>query len=221
VRGIPRKIDEGDSTDLEDSSDVEKQMGKAEAAAAAVNTSTENGAVKGSDAPLSPTKEKKSFFGRFRSKRDKEQNPRMSKAALESSMQTQAYLGQARAEMERAKSPELSIPKSPSSPAPGVQRRLIPQRVMSDQYTPQRIPTESWPLPPKIESGDGGRPYTADGVANASLPALAGNEYKPGTPQRHNSASTVRTKGGTPVYSEKTGKKKRFPMLRKVFGLYD
>jgi len=124
-------------------------------------------------------------------------------------------------ELERAKSPELSIPKSPSSPALGVQRRLTPHRVMSDQYTPQRTPTESWPLPSKIESGDGDQPYTADGVANASPPAIAGNEYKLGTPQRHNTASTVRTTGGTPVYSEKTGKKKRFPMLRKVFGLYD
>jgi serine/arginine repetitive matrix protein 2 len=221
VRGIPRKIDEDDSTDLEDSSDVEKQLGKSKAAAAAVNTSAENGAIKGGDAPLSPTKEKKSFFGRFRSKKDKEQYPKMSKAALENSVQTQAYLGQARTEIERAKSPEPSIPKSPSSPAPGVQRRLTPHRVMSDQYTPQRTPTESWPLPSKIESGDGDQPYTADGVANASPPAIAGNEYKLGTPQRHNTASTVRTTGGTPVYSEKTGKKKRFPMLRKVFGLYD
>jgi len=233
VRGIPRKIDESDSTDLEDSSDVEKQMEKSKAAAAAVNTSAENGAIKGSDALLSPTKEKKSFFGRFRSKKDKE--PKASKAALESSVQTQAYPGQARTEIERVESPELakspelervkspepSIPKSPSSPAPGVQRRLIPHRVMSDQYTPQRTPTESWPLPAKIESGDGDRPYTADGVANASPPAIAGNEYKSDTLQRHNTASTVRTTGGTPVYSEKTGKKKRFPMLRKVFGLYD
>jgi serine/arginine repetitive matrix protein 2 len=214
VRGIPRKIDEGDSTDLEDSSDVEKQMEKPKAAVAAVNASAENGVVKGGDAPLSLTKEKKSFFGRFRSKKDKEQNPRMSKAALESERAKSP-------ELERAKSPELSIPKPPSSPTPGVQRRLTPRRVMSDQYTPQRIPTESWPLPLKIESGDEDRPYTADGVANASPPAIAGNEDKSGTLQRHNTASTVRTTGGTPVYSEKTGKKKRFPMLRKVFGLYD
>jgi serine/arginine repetitive matrix protein 2 len=232
VRGIPRKIDEGDSTDLEDSSD-EKQMGKA--ASAAVNTPAENGAIKGGDVPLSPTKEKKSFFGRFRSKKDKEQNPKLSKATLESSVQTQAYLDQARTEiektkspevekspkLERAKSPELSISKSPSSPTRGEQRRLTPRRVMSDQYTPQRIPTESWPLPPKIESGDEDRPYTADGVSNASPPAIGENEYKSSTLQRHNTASTVRSTGGTPVYSEKTGKKKRFPMLRKVFGLYD
>jgi serine/arginine repetitive matrix protein 2 len=235
VRGIPRKIDEGDSTDLEDSSDIEKQMGKPNATSAAANTSTENGVVKGGDAALSPTKEKKSFFGRFRSKKEKEQTPKLSKAGLESSVQTQAHLDQARTKIERAKSPEpeksselksakspeRSILKSPSSPAPGGQRRLTPHRATSDQYTPQRIPTESWPLPPKTESGDGDRPYTADGVVNPSPPAVTGNEDKSGTLQRHDTASTVRTAGGTPVYSERTGKKKKFPMLRKVFGLYD
>jgi serine/arginine repetitive matrix protein 2 len=240
VRGIPRKIDEGDSTDLEDSSDIEKEIEKSQAVAQpalAVNASEENGVVKASDAPQSLTKEKKSFFGRFRSKKDKDKNPRMSRAAVESSLQTQAYLGQARAEMERAKSPEIgkengpevertksaepSMPKSPSSPAPERQRRLTPHRVMSDQFVPQRIPSESWPLPPKVGAADEDRPYTADGVANASAPVIAGREYRPGMPQRHNTASTERTAGGTPVYSEKTGRKKRFPKLRKAFGLYD
>ena len=232
VRGIPRKIDEGDSTDLEDSSDLEKEIEKSRAAAQAtpaVTTLSENGVVKASDTMQSPVKEKKSFFGRFRNKKEKDKNPRMSRAALESSVQTQAYLDQARTEMERAKSPELekakseepSVPESPSSPAPVVQRRLTPRRIMSDQYTPERMPSESWPLPPKIGAADGDRPYSADGVASASSPVIAGAEYRPGMPQRQNTASTVRTAGGTPVYSERTGRKKRFPMLRKAFGLYD
>ena len=237
VRGIPRKIDEGDSTDLEDSSDVEKEMEKSKAAAQPTlpaNTPAENGTVNGSDAPQSPAKEKKSFFGRFRSKKGREKNPRISKAALESSAQTQAYLDQARTEMERAKSPEMenarnpelgatkstesSAAKSPSSAASGGPRRLIPRRIMSDQYTPQRIPDESWPLPPKIGAVDDNRPFSADGVASVSSPAI---EDTADAPQRQNTTFSAKTAGGTPVYSEKTGKKKKFPMLRKAFGLYD
>jgi serine/arginine repetitive matrix protein 2 len=240
VRGIPRKIDEGDSTDLEDSSDIEKEIEKSRAAAQpglAVNTSAGNGVVNAGDVPQSPTKERKGFFGRFRSKKEKDKNSRMSRAALESSVQKQAYLDQARTEMDRAKSPELgkskspegertkspepSNPKQPSSTAPELQRRLTPNRIMSDQFVPQRIPSESWPLPPKIGAADGDRPYTADGVASGSSPVITGSEYPPGMPQRHNTASTVRTAGGTPVFSEKTGRKKRFPKLRKAFGLYD
>jgi hypothetical protein len=224
VRGIPRKIDEGDSTDLEDSSDIEKNIEKFRAPSQptlAVNTSTGNGAVKANDVAQSPTKEKKSFFGRFRSKKDKDKNQRVSKAALESSVQKQAYLDQAGTEMERATSPEPSTTKPPPSTAPGLERRLPPNRVMSDQYVPQRIPSESWPLPPKIGAVDGDRPHTADGVGSTSSPVIARSEDKADGPQRQDTISTAPTAGGTPVYSEKTGRKKRFPMLRRAFGLYD
>lgn len=224
VRGIPRKIDEGDSTDLEDSSDIEKNTEKSRAPSQptlAVNTSAGNGAITANDVAQSPTKEKKSFFGRFRSKKDRDKNQRMSKAALESSVQQQAYPDQARTEMERAKSPEPSTTKLPPSTAPGLERRLTPNRVMSDQYVPQRIPSESWPLPPKIGAVDGDRPYTADGLGNTSSPATARSEYKADVPQRQDTISTAQTAGGTPVYSEKTGRKKKFPMLRRAFGLYD
>ena len=266
VRGIPTKIDEGDSTDLEDSSDIEKDIEKSRAAAQPtpyVTTLPENGVVKPSDALQPPTKEKKSFFGRFRNKKEKDKVPRLSRAALESSTQQQAYLDQARTEMERAKTPELekaksqelekaksqelgkaksqelekanspelertkslepAVPKSPASTAPSSQRRLTPRRVMSDQYTPQRMPSESWPLPPKIGGAavDGDRPYTANGLGTASSPVVAETGFRPGMPERQNTASTARSAGGTPVYSEKTGRKKKFPLLRRAFGLYD
>jgi hypothetical protein len=60
-------------------------------------------------------------------------------------------------------------------------------------------------LPPKIGAVDDNRPFSADG----------------GAPQRQNTTFSAKTAGGTPVYSEKTGRKKKFPMLRKAFGLYD
>ena len=242
VRGIPAKIDEGDSTDLEDSSDIEKDIEKLRAPAQPtpyVTTLPENGVAKPNDALQPPTKERKGFFGRFRNKKEKDKVPRLSRAALESSTQQQAYLDQARTEMERAKSPELgkanspelertkslepAVPKSPASPAPSSQRRLTPRRIMSDQYTPQRMPSESWPLPPKIggAAADGDRPYTANGLVTASSPAVAETGFRPGMPERQNTASTARTAGGTPVYSEKTGRKKKFPLLRRAFGLYD
>ena len=63
--------------------------------------------MKEGDATLSPAKEKKSFFGRFRSRKEKDKIPRMSRAARENSVQ-------ARTEMEKAKSPELGKAKSPA-----------------------------------------------------------------------------------------------------------
>jgi hypothetical protein len=220
VRGIPRNTNEDDSTDLEDSSDIEKNIEKSRALAQptlAVNASAGNGIIQANDVLQSPTKEKKSFFGRLRGKKEKDKNLRTPNAALEGSVPTQAYLGQGRAEMGRSMSPEPSSTKSPPSNAPGLQRRLVPNRVMSDPYMPRGIPSESWPLPLKTSAAGGDRPNTVNGASSV----IAGSGHRAGVPQRQDTASTVHTAGGTRVYSEKTGKKKRFPTLRRAFGLYD
>jgi hypothetical protein len=220
VRGIPRNTDEDDSTDLEDSSDIEKNIEKSRALAQttrAVNASTANGIIKASDVLQLPTKEKKSFFGRLRRKKEKDKSLRTPNAALDGSVPTQAYLDQGRAEMGKSVSPEPSSAKSPPSSAPELQRRLVPNRVMSDSYMPRGIPSESWPLPLKTGAVGGDGPNTADGAPSV----IAGSEHRAGVPQRQDTASTVHTAGGTRVYSEKTGRKKRFPMLRRAFGLYD
>ena len=78
------------------------------------------------------------------------------------------------------------------------------------RVTPQRFASDSWPLPPKIEAvEDATRPSTADAPNG-----------RPGVGNRIPTSETLRTEGGTPIVG-RTGKKKRFPMLRKAFGLKD
>ena len=210
VRGIPRRGNEGDSTELEDSSDDETRVEKPKilitsSGGASGQHITGLESEKPSDEPLSPTTEKrKGFFGRLRSKKPKKESQRISRAGLESSIQREAYLEQAKVEMERAKTPE-----TPTSP-PKLQRRTTPKRVMSD----------SWPLPEKVTADDGDRPLTSDGINNVANDTMPAAGFRPGLAPRQNTSSTVRSAGGTPVYG-RSGKKKRFPLLRRALGLYD
>ena len=217
VRGIPRKTDEGDSTDLEDSDDAEKDIEKRKTSAPAVVAPTNGNKTTFADAPQSPNAEKKGgFFGRWRSKKIKDDKGKTSKLPFESQDSRQAYIEQVKTEMEKNDKPEE---QSPVPARPGIlQRRSTPQRVMSDSFTSRRMPSESWPLPPKIGED---RPFSSDGVPNAADSTVAGGENRPGVLERQNTSSTVRTANGTPIYSERTGKKKKFPMLRRAFGLYD
>ena len=217
VRGIPRKTDEGDSTDLEDSDDAEKDIEKRKTSAPAVLAPIDGNKTTFADAPVSPNTEKKGgIFGRWRSKKVKDERGKTSKLPFESQDSRQAYIEQVKTEMQKNNKAEEQSPK----PArPGIlQRRSTPQRVMSDSFTSQRMPSDSWPLPPKIGED---RPFSSDGVPSAADSTVAGGENRPGPPERQNTSSTVRTANGTPIYSERTGKKKKFPMLRRAFGLYD
>ena len=103
---------------------------------------------------------------------------------------------------------EPPVPKvamgSDKPTSPVATRQTMPERVMSD----------SWPLPPKTMDDDG-RPYTSDGVA-----ITMGADGQSGVADGQNALSTVKSAGGAPTYG-RSGKKKRFQMLRKAFGLYD
>lgn len=206
VRGIPRKTDEEDSTDLDDSSEEESkpkqskvqisspQPGGAEAKRSEPSSSHDLSTVDFS----SP--KKKGLFGRFRSKKVKSDGSRVSKSTAESPARRDTHLERSRAELHSTRNDGIE-------PKGKLQRRTLPSRYASD----------SWPLPEKTDDTD--RPKTSDGVVNGSEHTRP-IDVRPGLAPRENTSNTLKSEGGTPIYG-KSGKKKRFPMLRKAFGLHD
>ena len=230
VRGIPRRIDEGDSTDLEDSSAEPSPIipatrhrpsskAKGQGLALAAGSSRQPAIT---PVPVSPTfegvtainneKKKRSFFGGLGGrKRDDSyvRSPEREEAAPQRPKTTRLNTADSH---DPFVSGEVPSPRSPK-----LQRRNTPKRFASD----------SWPLPQMPAKADG-RPNTSDG-----------NKVNPGNGTR-NAAGTgplIRPELGTRrstvqneaagngvngvVITGKTGKKKRFPLLRKAFGLND
>ena len=251
VRGIPRKGNESESTDLEDSSDEEKKTPKVQKAkpqTLKVNTTPPAAASQPPEptSPSSPTK-KKGLFSRFRSKKENDKNEPsllrptrapvragasrddedeeeekvegMGNMGFGSSAERDEMIRQTMAKLEAAKKEE----QQQSSPAPPArpQRQAMGQRVMSDssaraqrQGMGERVMSDSWPLPEQTSSAnDSTRPSTSSGV----LAKTNGNAIRPAIGQR---TPTGETNNSTVSYG-RSGKKKRFPMLRKAFGLKD
>lgn len=221
VRGIPRRNRDGDdSTDLDDSSDDDAARKKRTTIAAPPQHIPER--------PTSPmsinTQKKRGLFGRF--KKDKEESTASSPVAapatngkdkasgkkvkqsgetaalgFSSDAQKEALIEQTRQKLLAANEQAASAAQTPS---PGkLQRRQTPQRILSD----------SWPLPPKIPDSEDTptRPYTSDGSATPKRPDL----------ERLTSSGTAATSPTSSNSTLKNGKKKRFPMLRRAFGLKD
>jgi serine/arginine repetitive matrix protein 2 len=249
VRGIPRKADDGDSTDLEDSDDEQKTASKAKAQALAVNTAQANGAGGVTEMPSSPTSstaKKGGFFSRFRSKKGKdpssksrlggtiaERNARLehnqpamdateeenisstrkiqredkkqaSRLGFSSIEERDRVLEETRMKLEEARDQPNNIPR----PVLSTQGRETPTRIMSD----------SWPLPPKMPAIEEDRPNTSDGV---DLPySQFDSNLRQSLGEQAPTTDTLQSAGGPPIYG-RTGKKKRFPMLRRAFGLQD
>lgn len=94
------------------------------------------------------------------------------------------------------------------------------------------IKSQNWPLPPQskiVDQDRVNRPATSDGVEEAhtrkSMGGI-GSKRRPEIGRRSMSGGdlekmTREQKEKTAVYSERTGRKKKFPFLRKVFGLND
>jgi serine/arginine repetitive matrix protein 2 len=106
-----------------------------------------------------------------------------------------------------------TLPTSlPHPRSPRLQRKSAPQR--------GRSTSDSWPLPQHPNTAEDIRPQSSDG-AMATQKVL-----RPTLSKRHSSATAppnigVDPKTGKEVVFGRTGKKKKFPMLRKVFGLND
>ena len=215
VRGIPKRTNEGDSTDLEDSSQealphvVQQpsllQPKKIEGAALASgslqvaagsggvpSTSMATGAGLPATRAAESEKKKRSFFGSLGKKKDAS---KVVKPDVESAARRDTALERSRT--ARAATNELQ-PQSPKSPK--LQRR----------NTPKNLPSPSWPLPDSpVPIVGNNRPNTSDGVALASRPDMGARRLT-GQPDVSNG-----------VVIGRSGKKKRFPMLRKAFGLHD
>jgi serine/arginine repetitive matrix protein 2 len=209
VRGIPGKPDEGDSTDLEDSSDEGERRTSRSRRQGPKSPAVLNGAGSKSardaevssptERPVSPIDgKKKGIFGRFRSKKAKDSTliaPPVNK-------EQENPPEQGRVDVDGARSPEL--PASPDSRGK-LQRR----------HTPQRMTSDSWPLPPSPIVDETQRPPGSDPSGNSE-----NVNGRPGLGSRQTTSGTARTEGGTPILG-RTGKRKRFPMLRKALGLHD
>lgn len=211
VRGIPRRANDSDSTDLEDSSDEEKAQVRSTPRPGVITNSTSSPAAMG--VPQSPTSpQKRGLFGRFRSKKAKEEAPppvmesppaapqpektKASQLGFSSAAERDKMIEQTRARLEAVQTAQAVASPPPSSHGK-LQRRHMPQRVMSD----------SWPLPPRMSDHVDDRPGTAE-----SAPVRNGStRLADGSMRGYHDAQAV----------GKSGKKKRFPMLRKAFGLKD
>lgn len=217
VRGIPRRNNDEDSTDLDDSSDEEQSTARTAPAAPRLQIPSGNVAAPASSAEaLSPNSEKKrGLLGLFRSKKPKEETlspvaesprgPAMmtttdtskpSRLGFASNAERDRIIEQTRARLEASREQQHGGGQQQQGHAK-LQRRHMPERIMSD----------SWPLPPALPD-EARRPMTSDGplVRNGTTRLNQGSMRKPNE--------------GAEVVG-RSGKKKRFPMLRKAFGLKD
>jgi serine/arginine repetitive matrix protein 2 len=224
-----RRTKDEDSTDLDDSSDEERKAPKAKPQAPKINTAVAQAPQSGAAlSPTSPTK-KKGLFSRLRGKKDKDdpavaspvngvpaaQNPvvngnagkeekedDMGNMGFASTEERDEMIRQTMAKLEAAKSNDSEA--NSSSTAGNLQRRGMGQRIMSD----------SWPLPDKPAPDLDTRPSTSSGV-----PAKTnGTAIRPALGERIPTSETTDSSG---VVYGRSGKKKRFPMLRKALGLKD
>ena len=214
VRGIPKRIDEGDSTDLEDSDEERRKHASASPPAASEAAKSEgsalaSGSLRHADAANRKSflgskrpepERKRSLFGALGRKKDKAKfKPDVESAArrdtpLERTQLERTLIGQT------SDAPTNIPPLPPTIPRGKLQRRVTPQ-----QDWPQKPP----PIPESpVSFGSQQRPQTSDGSMT----------NRPGAGKRTFSTNTTPEENAAPG---KTAKKKRFPMLRKAFGLRD
>lgn len=189
VRGIPRRIDEGDSTDLEDSSDEkiaakptapQPQPSKTEGralGAGSLRPVPENGAP-GPARPSQPVKEKekkkRSFFGGLGSKKAPKSDP-ISLSSTNGRPKQDVLSTSTPKTDNLLHSPAPTSPTQPTSPnsltastqakkSPKLQRRISAQQAEKIQM--KRGLSDSWPLPqnPGGTSTPTIRPSTSDGT---------------------------------------------------------
>ena len=192
VRGIPRRIDEGDSTDLEDSSDekivpkaaaLQLQAPKPEGRALGAgslrplpnnNTASPAGPLGSAQPAKEKEKKKRSFFGGLGSKKAPKAEPApipptnsLPKQDILTTPKANKTLGSpAPGSPAQPVSPmNLNIPASPQSKkSPKLQRRISAQQAEKIQM--KRGMSDSWPpqLSPGGTSTPNARPSTSDGT---------------------------------------------------------
>lgn len=242
VRGIPRRIDEGDSTDLEDSSADERQKAPAKKpdpvhpATAAEGSALNTGSLRVEPEKKEKEKKKRPFFSRIGSKR-KETSPVPAQLSTPGKAMEPATPQNRPMESPATNAATAAAAASPKSPK--LQRRVTADRVASLQAKPSNTtspnsPTlaleqarkadpSSWPLPAGPSTAAiQGRPSTSDGTrARKNFGGGLGQREagKGKRPEMGSRRATVDEEGN--ILSAKTGKKKRFQGLRRFVGLHD
>lgn len=230
VRGIPRKAGEedGDSTDLEEEADDKAPSNKAEPAANRVTNGQTNGNGNGQGATLlagslrdskhapalpsfeagGKAKTKRSFFG-------------LGKKKAATSLSNTASPNSATDDIPMPPSQrnrELGLPLTPIDEDKdmdvGALVTTSPQTKKSPKL--QRRSTPEWPLtlPPTI--GNDERPLSSDGIA-PRRPRFVNRQSS----TTSNATAPVVDAQGRSVSYGRSGKKKKFQGLRRVFGLND
>jgi serine/arginine repetitive matrix protein 2 len=215
VRGIPRStgVEDRDSTDLEDSSDElpaipavpsGKDIDQAHRTKPVTNGNTQGAALANG------------------SLRDSPEGLAASKHAPRPDIQKRrlSFLG-------LGKQRSSSVPITSSRPGtsdsvrkPKLQRKNTPTML-------SQVPEGSWPLPSPSTSGRDAkneRPNTSDGTlpgpSSAARPDVGKRRSTADEPSSF-SRKVSFPSAGEPIYSQKTGRKKKFPRLRRMFGLND
>jgi hypothetical protein len=206
VRGIPRRKDryDGESTDLDDSSDEEakRQIRNGATKTVAQMTPEELEAI------LSQPKKKGGLFSRLRSPtRGSGKDSKVRKSVIESPARRDTPLERSRLELAQMRE---------NAASPKLHKR---QRAASAY-------TDTWPLSTEQASAlaasapnTQNRPSTSDGIAHS----MDKDNSRP-LFNRHGTSDSIDSRvssAASEVVIGRSGKKKRFPMLRRAFGLRD
>lgn len=200
VRGIPRRKGryDGESTDLDDSSDEEiKRQIRNDATKTVTQMTPEE-----LEAILSQPKKKGGLFSRLRSPtRASGKDGKVRKSLMESPARRDTPLERSRLELAQMRE---------NAASPKLHKR---QRAVAAY-------TDTWPLATgQASTTNTNRPSTSDGIAHSQ-------DKDNGRPlfSRHGTSDSVDSKvtsAASDVVIGRSGKKKRFPMLRRAFGLRD
>lgn len=239
VRGIPRKAGEedGDSTDLEEELEAEQPSTTIAPTAAATNGYT-NGHTNGApatqgtalaagslrdskNAPSSPaTKEKRGFFGMGKKKKKAVVSTPDAAQPSQAPQPTSPISDIPLPPLPRSR--EVGGPLTPIGEDDDKQLGDSPAVTASPQVKQspklQRRSTPEWPLAPPPPINGEQRPMSSDGVAR-----------RPRFGKRQSSQVSTATAATSPVVDAqgrsvsfgRTGKKKKFQGLRRVFGIND
>lgn len=202
VRGIPRRADDdGDSTELEDeASDTE---GPASPAQASTSQNAERRAAAATNGhPNGATAGLKNSMRDSKSATDSPVSP--------SRKEKRGFFGLGKKRRDSADVPPKTPPDATSPVTTGSPRAKLHRRDSHGRRT-----SESWPLPPAVPDENpntaAGRPTTSDD--SPTRPRLSKRQSSGG--------ETAESEPLGNVIIGRSGKKKKFPMLRKAFRLKD
>ncbi|KAI9929987.1 hypothetical protein ASPWEDRAFT_23715 [Aspergillus wentii DTO 134E9] len=259
VRGIPRRqgAHDGDSTELEDSSDEDKRQG-----APSTPAKKQNGTGPTGTSPLAAVAKSRGvseqeleeflhqpnrgrvsgFFSRLSIKKPKNSDHRIRRSTLESPSRRDTPLERSRQELDQIREEPLGTVTTVTSDNVDNNHSPSPSKLLR-KGSRRAGPGEKWPLEQDSKDSEAAktngvplanrqpeRPRTADGVLRNESAMVNGTSNGNGTAAKEPESPHARSNGegshfgnrnstALDVIIEPSGRKKRFPMLRKAFGL--